>query len=76
MSDVDNDEAMLSQDVLSQKLTNALPSIMHADFIEKKALLVLNSPQSFTEYPRKSGAFWNVKFTFNGCIICDCKGFR
>lgn len=75
---------------LSLKLPDILPSILHADLIEKKALAILNAPGALVEYPsfhsadnikkfmvaRTSGQFYTVKILGESRTSCDCKGFR
>lgn len=76
---------------LSLKLPDLLPTVMHADLIEKKALQILNTPGAIVLHPtfhsqeegskqylvaRNSGHFYNVSFKSNTKVNCDCKGFR
>ncbi len=74
---------------LSLKLTDVLPAILHVDYIEKKALHILNEKKALVDYPsfgddkckrfmvaRKKGQICNVKVTSNSKLSCDCKGFR
>ena len=78
-------------DNLSLKLPDLLPTVMHADLIEKKALRILNTPGAIVLHPtfhsqeeeskqylvaRNSGHFYNVTFKLNTKVSCDCKGFR
>lgn len=74
---------------LSVKLPHALPSILHADYIEQKALRILNTPGAIAPYAvienegkRKfmvtsgDGKLYTASVQSSSKISCDCKGFR
>ena len=74
---------------LSLKLQDVLPAMLHVDYLEKKALRLLNDKKAVVEYPtlgdeqckrfmvaRKMGQFCSVKVTCASKVTCDCKGFR
>lgn len=74
---------------LSVKLTDVLPALLHVDCIEKKALHILNTPESLVPFPSFSedaatkfmvakydGCFHTVTLKSNDKIACDCKGFK
>lgn len=75
---------------LSVKLTDVLPSLLHVDLIEQKALHLLNMPKAIVPCPtleeekqcktfmaaREDGTFYTVKVKSNLKVKCDCKGFK
>ena len=74
---------------LSVKLTDVLPALLHVDCIEKKALHILNTPESLVQFPsfsedvvtkfmvaKSAGCFHTVTLKSNDKVACDCKGFK
>ena len=88
-NDVKDSVSMLYNN-LSVKLTDVLPSLMHVSLIEKKALEILNSPESLVRHPtfdgdekskrymvaKREGGFYTVKSNAQFKVSCNCKGFR
>ena len=75
---------------LSLKLTDLFPSVLVMKAIEKKAVVLLNTPESIVHYPtidRNDGnkkylvvgsqsIAHGVKVTAKSKITCDCRGFK
>ena len=75
---------------LSVKLSDVLPSILHIDLIEKKAIRILNMPKALVHCPtfdedvqsrkfmvaKEDGKYYSVSVMSNSKIRCDCKGFK
>lgn len=90
--DLDANEDILKTPIsnLSMRLKDILPSILHVECIEKKALHILNTPKALVEYPtfeeeqhckkfmvaRDLGMFYTVAVNAKKGVVCDCKGFR
>ena len=90
--DLDENEEILKTPIsnLSMRLKDVLPSILHVECIEKKALHILNTPKALVEFPtfeeeqhckkfmvaRDPGMFYTVAVSAKKAVTCDCKGFR
>ena len=79
------------REILSVKLQDHLPAIMHIDLIERKAIELLNTDGAIMPYPvlnsddkqckrfmvaKSRGLFYTVKVQRNSTLNCECKGFR
>ena len=75
---------------LSLSLSDKLPTILHVELIERKALRLLNTPEAIVRYPGfeagerskqfmaagANGQFHVVKVSKESKVTCDCKGYR